>query len=179
MITLAITLLMQLPMLFDFSPEADLSPWRVVDDVVMGGRSDGHMQVNEAGHGVFSGRVSLDNNGGFSSVRCDLETVDVTGYDQVVLRVRGDGSRYQLRIKAQDQTWYSYIQYFETTAGQWLEISLPFDSFYAAFRGRVLDMPPFDGSTIDEMSILIGNKKAQDFKLEIDWIGMAGQSMEK
>ena len=55
--------------IFDFSKESDLRNWRIVDDVVMGGKSDGNFYINKDGHATFSGTVSLENNGGFSSVR--------------------------------------------------------------------------------------------------------------
>jgi hypothetical protein len=55
--------------LFDFRPESNLDSWRIVDDVVMGGRSDGRFYIGDEGHAVFNGIVSLENNGGFSLVR--------------------------------------------------------------------------------------------------------------
>ena len=55
--------------LFDFNIKSDISNWKVVDDVVMGGRSNGNFELNKNGYGVFSGNVSLENNGGFSSLR--------------------------------------------------------------------------------------------------------------
>lgn len=55
--------------LFNFTSSTDIKTWYIVDDVVMGGRSSGTFTLNEDGHGVFAGNVSLENNGGFSSVR--------------------------------------------------------------------------------------------------------------
>mgnify|MGYP001794145454 CR=1 FL=1 len=55
--------------LFDFKKDSSLAGWSIVDDVVMGGRSAGHFKINREGHGEFYGTVSLENNGGFSSVR--------------------------------------------------------------------------------------------------------------
>ena len=43
-------------------------PWRSINDGVMGGLSSGGMRL-EDGIAVFSGTLSLENNGGFSSVR--------------------------------------------------------------------------------------------------------------
>ena len=68
---------------FDFSAESDLSSWRIVDDVVMGGRSDSNLQINDAGHGWFHGHVSLDNYGGFASARYKLDPIKVRGARQV------------------------------------------------------------------------------------------------
>lgn len=103
-------------LLFDFNTETDPTSWQVVDDVVMGGQSEGHFQINEAGDGVFSGEVSLENNGGFSSVRHQFEQKQVDEYSQCVIRLKGDGKRYQLRFKSSLREGYSYIYYFEYQA---------------------------------------------------------------
>ncbi len=54
---------------YDFSHESKPGDWFVVDDGVMGGRSQGNVGLSEEGHGIFQGTVSLENNGGFSSIR--------------------------------------------------------------------------------------------------------------
>jgi len=65
--------------LFDFTPESDISNWVTVDDTVMGGRSDGHFRINDEGHGEYGGHVSLENNGGFSSLRYRMPTIRIEG----------------------------------------------------------------------------------------------------
>lgn len=171
-IMLFITLVMALlnpAMLYDFNAKNSKRDWIIVDDVVMGGRSDGHFEVNEEGHGHFYGSVSLENNGGFSSVRRRMDAVSVEDFSKVQLRIKGDGKRFQFRIKAKARDYYSYIQYFETS-GEWETIELELDEFYASFRGRKLDMPKFDQAQIEECTFLIANYKAEDFDLLIDQI---------
>ncbi|MEL0109603.1 MAG: CIA30 family protein, partial [Cryomorphaceae bacterium] len=58
------------PVLFDFSKESDLSSWYVVNDGVMGGLSEGALELTSEGHGSFTGQVRLENYGGFTSIRC-------------------------------------------------------------------------------------------------------------
>ena len=65
-------------MIFDFNKEKNINSWIVVDDVVMGGVSSSRISISKDGNGVFSGHVSLDNNGGFSSIRLNLEKVEVS-----------------------------------------------------------------------------------------------------
>ena len=60
---------MKAEVLYDFSENSSLRYWSVVDDGVMGGVSQGSLRINYEGHGVFSGYVSLENYGGFSSIR--------------------------------------------------------------------------------------------------------------
>ncbi len=155
--------------IYDFDTNRPAKDWRVVDDVVMGGRSKGHFEVNSNGHGHFYGQVSLENNGGFSSIRHSLETTFVEENTKLVIRLKGDGKRFQFRFKAKADDYYSYIQNFETS-GEWQEISLPLHEFYPSFRGRKLDLPNFDQSQIEELAFLIANKKAEPFSLLIDKI---------
>ena len=96
--------------LFDFSSDSEINNWRVVDDVVMGGRSSGNFSLTDEGHAKFSGDVSIENNGGFSSVRYGFPSqVDVQKYSKVRLKVKGDGKNYQFRVKEKSRDYYSYI----------------------------------------------------------------------
>ena len=144
--------------------------WRIVDDRVMGGRSQGYFEINEEGQGHFHGGVSLENNGGYSSVRYRLPEAQAASDQQLVrLRVKGDGKRYRFRVKAKASDYYSYITYFETS-GEWEEIELDLEDFYPSFRGQKLKMPNFDQAQIEELSILIANYKKEEFNLLIDKI---------
>ena len=155
--------------IIDFSQSKDLSNWYVVDDVVMGGRSDGTMELNTENNAVFSGTVSLENNGGFSSIRYRANAIELDSYRRFLIHIRGDGKQYQFRVKSKANNYHSYIYNFETS-GKWEVIEIPFDDMYPSFRGRRLDMKNFDGMQIEEMGILIGNKKAESFNLEIEKI---------
>jgi len=157
--------------LFDFSESADISGWEIVDDVVMGGRSNGTFYLSPAGNGVFSGKVSLENNGGFSSVRYDLNGLDMEAYDTFLLKVKGDGKRYQFRVKTGKYDRQSYISYFETT-GEWQEIAIPMHEMVPTFRGMRLNMENYPGKKLDQVSFLIGNSRPEGFRLEIDEIAV-------
>lgn len=135
----------------------------------MGGKSSGTLTLDDNGMGVFSGQISLENNGGFSSIRYDCGRIDLQGYRYLSLRIKGDGKRYQFRLKASEKDYYSYVCYFDTT-GAWQDLKLPLGSLYAVFRGRRLNMPDFTGSSLEEIGILIGNKEAEYFELLIDEI---------
>ncbi len=158
-------------MLFDFSPSADPSSWRIVDDGVMGGRSQGQLELSDAGHGVFSGQISLENNGGFSSLRYQPQAIVLRDEKELVLRIKGDGKRYQCRIKSQPSDAHSYAQYFETS-GEWQTVRLPLMDFYPTYRGRTLDRPNYPAERLAEFGLLIGNEKEESFELLIDWVGL-------
>ena len=168
---LLICFTMQQFVLFDFHKDADIRKWNIVDDGVMGGLSAGRFRINEAGHGVFSGTVSLENNGGFSSLRYYFTPMETSQYSKFILRLKGDGKTYQFRVKSQANEYYSYICEFKTT-GDWQTVEIPFGILYPSFRGRTLNMPNYPGKQLGEIGFLIGNKKAENFHLEMDRIGM-------
>ena len=156
-------------MLFDFNSKSNISNWRILDDVVMGGRSDGHFIINKAGNGLFHGKVSLENNGGFSMVQYRFDTKDVSNYSKVFIKLKGDGKTYQFRVKSESNDSHSYISSFETT-GEWQTIEVPFNTMSPAFRGSNFTIGNYTGKQMELIAFLIGNKKAESFKLEIDSI---------
>jgi hypothetical protein len=162
---------MQQQIIFDFNKDADTRRWNIVDDGVMGGLSSGRFRINEVGHGEFKGTVSLENNGGFSSLRYYFNPMETSQHSKFVLRLKGDGKTYQFRVKSQANEYYSYICEFKTT-GDWQTVEIPFDVLYPSFRGRTLNMPNYPGKQLGEIGFLIGNKKAENFMLEVDRIGM-------
>lgn len=161
--------------LFDFSKDSDLSEWSVVNDVVMGGRSTADMSTSDDGHGVFSGRVSLENNGGFCSVRFGLDQIDVSAYDKAVIRLKGDGKKYQFRVKSDFRERHAYISTFETS-GEWQLVEVNLTDMVPTFRGRRLSMPNYPKEQLSELRFLIGNKKQETFELQIDWIKLEKSS---
>lgn len=152
--------------LFDFSENSKPDRWQVVNDGVMGGLSKGTFKVGENGTAFFSGTVSLENNGGFSSVNYNTGKTEVEGYTTLALYLKGDGKKYQVRIRENNDDYFSYITTFQTS-GEWETIEIPLKEMFPSFRGRKLDLPNYNGKTIVELAFLIGNKKAESFMLEL------------
>ena len=86
--------------------------------------------------------------------------------NKIVLTVKGDGKNYYLRVKSNINDYYSYTIPFKTT-NNWQIITLQLADFYPIFRGRKLNMDNFNKTTIQEIGFLIGNKKNEEFKIEI------------
>jgi hypothetical protein len=156
-------------MLFDFNTQSSTANWQIVDDSVMGGRSNSSITLNKAGLGVFQGTVSLENNGGFSMAQYRFDAKKVNAFTSVCIKLKGDGKSYQFRIKTNVRDSHSYVASFNTT-GKWQTIEIPFESMYPAYRGRTLNMVNYPGEEIEMIAFLIGNKKAESFELEIDSI---------
>lgn len=155
----------------DFNKQSKLKDWYLLNDTVMGGKSNSTFQIDENGHAEFSGYVTTENNGGFASVRYDCNLKNVKQFKNVLLKIKGDGKKYQLRFKESRNNEYSHIYTFQTS-GDWETVEIPISKMFASYRGRKLDFSNFSADQIQEISILIGNKKNENFKLKIDEIKM-------
>ena len=156
-------------MIFDFKNSSGTENWYVVNDDVMGGVSASKLNINKDGYAKFSGRVSTANNGGFASVRYRFNPISIDGNTKIVLRVKGDDKSYQLRVKSSASDYYSYVCSFDTSK-DWELIEVDLKDMYPSFRGMKLPMGNFDEASIEELSILIGNKKNESFELWIEHI---------
>ena len=161
--------------LFDFQGATNSTAWQVVNDDVMGGVSTSQFQVLTNGGAVFSGVVSLENNGGFASVRSKRVRENLSGTDAFVFRVRGDGRQYKFTVRTEaDFNSPDYQAEFTTKRGEWEEHRLAFKEFVSTFRGRVLtEAPPLIPSKIASVGVLIADKQAGPFRLEMSWIKAA------
>lgn len=155
--------------IFDFDRQSDVNQWYQTNDDVMGGISNSKMSLDNYGNGVFSGKVSTANNGGFAMTRLPVNISIDDNKSKIVLRLKGDGKKYQFRIKSESNQRFWYVQSFQTSTKN-EEIELPLSDFYASFRGYELNIDNFSETKIKEVAILIGNKKNEEFKLEIDKI---------
>lgn len=137
--------------IFDFSKDTDISSWNVIDDGVMGGQSSGNFEINDEGNAIFYGKVSLENNGGFSSVRYQFSQKKVNSFTKIKVRLKGDGNRYQLRIKENRNDYYSYVGTFQTN-NTWETIEIHLSEMQPKFRGRVLSLPNFSATSFEEIA---------------------------
>ncbi len=158
----------------NFDNDTEEPRWIAVNDDVMGGRSSGSPTV-ENGELEFSGELSLANNGGFASVRSVGRDFDLSDASVVILWVRGDGRRYQLRLATNASYRGISISYgaeFDTTAGEWTDARVPLASLKPTVRGSRLQGPPLDASQVREIGLLIADKREGTFLLAVDWIGV-------
>jgi len=155
----------------DFN-DADPKEWYVINDRVMGGVSSSNIRHTGRGTGVFAGVLSLENNGGFASVRIDVGRCDLSMFTGLEIRVLGDGRTYQLRLRTDDLIdGIAYRANFGTRTGEWLTTRIPFDQFLPTYRGRVLsDQPPLDTARIRQVGFLLADKTPGPFSLEIDFV---------
>ena len=154
--------------LYRFDTSENAGRWAVVNDSVMGGVSQSGLALTEDDALLFTGTLSLDNNGGFASVRTAPDTFGLTNEAGMRLTVRGDGQQYHLRLYTPAAPGVAYEAAFQTTAGKWLVIDLPFTIFQPTVRGRILaDYGPIQPDSMAGLGFIIKDNQVGEFRLEI------------
>ena len=152
----------------DFAREQAGPAWYVVNDNVMGGRSEGDFVV-EQGELRFAGRTNT-NGGGFSSIRTRPLELDLSEYEGIRLRVNGDGRRYTWRLTT-DARWrgreISYWADFDTRDNAWSTVDIPFSRFIPQYRGMPLNGPVLDPGQITGMGLMIYDKLDGPFEMRL------------
>ncbi len=155
----------------DLSDPAAVAAWTTVNDPVMGGRSTSSVTFGNGGL-VFSGNISLENNGGFASARAPVDSAIGTrasGATSLSVQALGDGKTYVLKVET-GQPW-SYIQRFSTDAGVRRAYNLPVGNFESV--GMFLNpvpAPPLDPSMINRIGVYILDKQEGPFRLVVSAI---------
>ena len=155
-------------LLADFANEHAGPDWFVVNDNVMGGRSEGDFRI-ERGVLHFTGRTNTDG-GGFSSIRTEPLQLDLSNYDGIRLRVKGDGRRYTWRLATNARRKGREVAYwadFDTRAGARITVDIPFSRFVPQYRGTRLDGPELDRANITGMGLMIYDKRDGPFELQL------------
>lgn len=162
----------------EFTPEeSGKIEWRIVDDGVMGGLSQGSLEISKDGILRFFGTLSLENNGGFSSLRTGPVKMDLGTAKGLMMRVKGDGRSYQVRLGTDAEyrgREMSFQAAFQTKKGEWIEVLVPFTSFTGTWRGMDLPEKIFDPAKIRRLGLQLADKKAGPFELRVDWIHAYG-----
>jgi hypothetical protein len=139
--------------------------WRITNDSVMGGKSAGHF-ILQQNYALFSGNISLENNGGFSSVYRSISPLE-KALSRVCIKVKGDGLTYQLRLSVNvDGYRLAYKHNFTTIADQLAQLSFLLTDFQA--RGRnIAKAPILLSENIIEIGFLVKRTVSGPFSLAI------------
>ena len=162
----------QYKFIFDFSLPHEEKRWEIVTDEVMGGISKTQMYITPNKTAVFRGEVSLENYGGFASIRTKPQDYRLDGFAGISLRVKGDGKKYRLRLRTDNKfEGIAYQSGFITQPENWINVHLPFNEFIPVFRGRIVqEAPRLEAGHVRRIGFMIADKQAGPFALEIDWV---------
>ena len=157
-----------LPLIFDFTEEDIDDQWIVVNDNVMGGRSEGGYSFRK-NRLIFSGNTNT-NGGGFSSIRTNPTNFYLADRTGLHIRFKGDGRTYKLGVRIEGKS-VSYRSNF-TSGNGWQEVRVPFNEMDVSWRGRPLtkEEHPLIKSKIRSIEFMIYDKQDGPFKLQVDWI---------
>jgi len=148
--------------LFDFSKSSSIDSWFLINDDVMGGKSSGLVRRSSLGL-LFSGHISTQNNGGFSSIRTrEFSKNFLSNINGFEITLLGDGRDYDFLIK-QDDLKATYRQKFSTTTGQ-QKVKLSLEDFKATRRGSSIDAPNLNPEKIDELGFILADGNEGNFR---------------
>lgn len=158
--------------LFDFAAPDAPQAWQAVNDGVMGGVSDGRFRMTDDHLLEFFGTLSLENNGGFASIRTKPVDFNLNASDTLVVRVKGDGREYVFNIYTKSRRMaFSYRAALPTEKDEWRTIEVPLADFIpTSFGRRVGGMGPVDPSQINGLGVMLSDKKPGKFQLQIESI---------
>ncbi len=159
--------------LTDFTVD-DTGAWFVVNDGVMGGRSDGGGFIDDSVL-RFEGSV-VTAGGGFTSARLRLEGDELVDTTRIEMRVRPDGRTYGLTLEdaaafgGRLVSHRADLDIGPVDSDGWAIATVDYDQLVPSVFGRLVDAPPFDPATAREFGIIIADGIDGPFALDIDWI---------
>ncbi len=156
-------------MKIEFDNREDFAAWRVVNDGVMGGKSEGGI-LSKDGYMNFSGTINT-NGGGFSSIRKWMEPGAFEDAQALTFKIRSDGRKYQVNLRTGARYWGRSVAYRAdipaTPAGEWAEVSIKLTDLSPSVFGRNVKARAFDKSDVRILGIILADGQDGPFNLDI------------
>ncbi len=147
----------------DFTNSNTIRDCWIVNDGVMGGVSQSSLRQDVNGI-FFEGQVSLENNGGFASMRSSAKFPQET--QLIELLAKGDGKRYKLVLRTELAPRVTYVADF-IAEPTWKTYRFNLSQFKSTFRGRDINAPTLSFSDVIEFGILISNSQEGSFVIQL------------
>ena len=147
----------------DFTNPKTMRDCWVVNDGVMGGISQSTLRQDTQGM-YFEGLVSLENNGGFASMRSSVQFP--AGTQMLELLTKGDGKQYKLVLRTALAPQVSYTADF-IAEPIWQTHQFNLNQFKSTFRGQAISAPTLSFADVIEFGILISNNQAGRFAIQL------------
>jgi NADH dehydrogenase [ubiquinone] 1 alpha subcomplex assembly factor 1 len=147
----------------DFTNSNTIRDCWIVNDGVMGGVSQSGLRQDVDGM-FFEGQVSLENNGGFASMRSSAKFPQET--QLIELLAKGDGKRYKLVLRTELAPRVTYVADF-IAEPTWKTYRFNLSQFKSTFRGRDINAPTLSFSDVIEFGILISNRQEGSFVIQL------------
>ena len=159
--------------LADF-PDADsVAGWSIQNDTVMGGVSNSRTEWVDD-QLIFAGDLSLDNNGGFCSMRSPVSAdfgALAAGATALTLTATGDDQVYLVQVRTDRDL---FVQRIAIAGGAEDTYVLPFTDFTATdfMLDAITPLEPLDPGSILQIAVYILDKQEGPFRLAIRSFGV-------
>jgi monofunctional biosynthetic peptidoglycan transglycosylase len=147
----------------DFTNPKTMRDCWIVNDGVMGGVSQSALRQDPQGM-YFEGLVSLENNGGFASMRSLAQFPP--GTQLIELLAKGDGKQYKLVLRTALAPRVNYAADF-IGEPDWQTHQFAIDQFKSTFRGQAINAPALSFPDVIEFGILISNSQTGRFAIQL------------
>jgi len=155
-------------MIIDFSDKKQYSDWQIVNDGVMGGLSKGYVEPTSKGV-KFYGKISLENNGGFTSFRSLYAKFDLFQYKYLTITYRSSGVEHAFQLNRYYEFYKpNYILPLPNTE-KWKVIKIDLISLNEYQMGNRTGNKISQNalSNIVRLGFITNEKNSGDFSLEI------------
>jgi len=157
----------------DFGENLDVKNWAVVNDGVMGGKSESTVQLLSNSI-LFKGNISLRNNGGFASLRNEGHKLNISQCKSVTIKFRTNTNRkFSFRLSNSDWFYKPFFKHeFSSSTPDWETVTL----LLADFKEYTINGETGNKLTSDNMKkemrigIILYDKQEGSFEIEIDYI---------
>ncbi len=158
--------------ILSFDTPSSVASWMTVDDVVMGGRSGSQVGwvpgESRSGFLRFEGQVSLENNGGFCSVR-NRGQWELPGARELIWTLRGSGRAFMATVRDGNTPEGASFRHPLTPTGEWRDHRVRLEDFRLFRRGRQLsEQARIDPGRIHSFGFLLADKQSGPFQLDLE-----------
>ena len=147
--------------------------WIMISDNVMGGITASNLAYTDSSM-VLSGTISLENYGGFASVKTKFGRFDLSEYKGVRIRFKAVNQRFAFTLENSRNWTQPYLKgdFGSAKANTWTETTIYFKDFneyqIGEPTGGKLDPAQLKG--IVRLGIITNEKKEGPFSLEVDYV---------
>ena len=159
------------PFEFNFGKNKSGEDWGIINDGVMGGLSKGKAQMRENSL-LFSGTISLENNGGFTSFRAPYKRMNLSGYTTMEVKYKSTGRTCAISLDQSTRFWLPNHKLKLPLSDDWNTISIPLTELNEFRMGRKTGrtMSLDKAASIIRIGIITDSKDPGEFTFEIDYI---------
>ena len=160
--------------IIDFGNSAEKNQeWKLLSDNIMGGVTKSKIEYTNNSV-LLSGNISLDNYGGFSSIKTKYKSVDLSKYNGIKIKFKSTNQKFAFTLE-DNQNWTqpNYKREFSSKKDDtWEEVIIYFKDFQEIVIGETTGnmMKSKSLKNIVRMGIMTYEKKEGPFSLEVDYI---------